>query len=189
MDLNPNNQINLEADSVFKEMIYRLGKRLHIKKGESILKQGDNCNFFFFVENGAFRAFRYVGEDEVTIGFSFKGDIDTCPHSFINGLPSVDIIEALSDSVIYKITAFDFREYIKQHPQLNTISEKLLADYAENLITRLIALKKQTAETNYLTLLQRQTDQVRHIPLQYIASYLGISKERLSRIRKKINLI
>ncbi|WP_203295989.1 cyclic nucleotide-binding domain-containing protein [Luteirhabdus pelagi] len=57
--------------------------------------------------------------------------------------------------------------------------------YIETLVLRSIDFRVETAETRYLKLLTIQPDEVRSIPLQYVASYLGISKERLSRIRKK----
>lgn len=186
MTINPNNKINDNKNSSNEiiNVLKRLGKTIYINKGNYILKEGEIADFVFFVEKGCFRTYRWINNEEVTIGFSFVGDIDTCPFAFINQEKSFDFIEALVDSKIIKVQRKDID--ILQIPELNNLIQQLLSHYIEVLIQRNIELKIKSAEKIYLDLLKRQPEEVSQIPLMYIASYLGISKERLSRIRKKI---
>ena len=123
-------------------MISLLGKRIHLNKGEVILKLGQTCDFFFYVEKGCFRAYRYIDDNEITLGFSFAGDIDTCPFCYVNNNKSLDVIEALSHSIVYKVYKSDLENYIHHKKQLNNITVKLLADYIEVLLVRLMGALK-----------------------------------------------
>jgi CRP/FNR family transcriptional regulator, anaerobic regulatory protein len=186
MYINPNNALIQDpvAASALRILV-NAGKRERVNKGTLILIEGQSCDFIFFVVSGTFRAFRWVGNKEVTIGFTFNGDFDTCPYAFFNNLPSTDIIEALTDSVIIKVKKSDIEYIASEKPDLKDFLTLLLSHYTEVLISRNIEHRILTAEEIYQNLLSRQPDEVAKIPLQYIASYLGISKERLSRIRKK----
>lgn len=186
MYINPNNALIQDPlVSSALQLILSAGKWESVSKGDLILTEGQTCDFLFFVESGAFRAFRWFDDEEVTIGFTFSGDVDTCPYAFLNDLPSLDIIEALSDGVIIRIKKSDIDYLINQKPEFKNFYTLLLSHYVEVLINRSIEHRTLTAEEIYHSLLLRQPDEVSKIPLQYIASYLGISKERLSRIRKK----
>lgn len=186
MTVNPNNI--LQNNSRFLPLlsvIYSIGKRVHIPKGEIIIDEGTPCDFFFLVEQGAFRAYRHVREIEVTLGFSFSGDIDTCPYAYFNHIHSLDTITALIDSTIIRVERCDMDSVIASNPSMNTFVETLLTHYLETVIQRNIELKSCTAEENYVKLLRTQPAIIPLIPLKYMASYLGITQERLSRIRKK----
>lgn len=189
MYINPNNKIhdpnNTNTDLI--DALHKLGKPRIVKKGETILSEGDNVDFVFIVEKGCFRTYRWLEEEEVTIGFSFEGDIDTCPYAFINKTKSSDTIEALVDSKVIKIHPHQIEWLKKENSQMNEFIQALLSQYIEILINRNIDLRTKNADILYSDLLKRQPQEVAKIPLMYIASYLGISKERLSRIRKKLN--
>ncbi len=188
MSINPNNQFaGDELSSFYKtvELLKSLGKKVYCDAGEDILTEGGICNFFFYVESGKFRAFRWINDREVNIGFSFKGDLDTCPYSFINNKPSRDTIQALCKSEVIKIYRNNLDDLIKSYPESEPFVAYMLSGYIETLVNRFIELKAFTAEEIYLKLVREQPVEITGIPLMYLASYLGISKERLSRIRKK----
>ena len=186
LHLNPNNQ--LDADLNIKKMIEQLGTKKSYKKNEYILAEGQKCDFFFFVVAGIFRAYRYVGDKEVTLGFSFSSDIDTCPYSYVNDLPSLDIIHAINNTSVIKVNKADYLDYTSKH-KLPDLTNQLLGSYIEVLTQRLISFRLHTAEKNYMDLLARNPKELNKIPLSYLASYLGVSLERVSRIRKKNALI
>ncbi len=191
MTINPNNNINNSLND-HKELISTiksLGLTLKIAKGKCILTEGEDVNHIFIIEKGCFRTFRWINDEEVTIGFSFEGDIDTCPYAFINQLKSTDCIEALTDSQVIKIHRNELLNLERQKPELNKYIQRLLSHYIEILIQRNIDLRLKSADQLYQELHKRQPDKVYKIPLMYIASYLGISKERLSRIRKNFKPI
>lgn len=190
MTLNPK-YTTTNSDQTYHslfELLRKIGKTSHIAKGSVILQEGNDCSFFFLVEEGVFRAYRWINDTEVTVGFSFMGDIDTCPYSFFHNVPSLDIIEALTDSKVTIVKKKDFDSLLADHPEFQNFIQRLLSNYIEILIQRLIDIKINSAEHNYAVLINRQPNEVQNIPLMYVASYLGISQERLSRIRKKYRI-
>jgi CRP-like cAMP-binding protein len=189
MTINPAYNLgeNTNIFSQLAETLRLIGKSIRIEKGQCILTEGEIVDCVFLVEKGCFRTYRWVENEEVTIGFSFEGDLDTCPFAFINHTKSTDIIESLTDSRVIKIYRFDIEHLQKTKPEMNTFIQFLLSHYIEVLIQRNIDLRTKSADIRYAELLTRQPQEVSKIQLMYIASYLGITKERLSRIRKKIN--
>ena len=141
-----------------------------------------------FVKEGCFRTFREINEREVVVGFTFKGDIECSPLAAIQNLPSKDNIQAITPATVIKVDRNDIFKKNVDQPNLNKFLNYILTSYIEVLTVRIIGLKTYTAEENYKALLTRQQNHLQMIPDKYIASYLGISKERLSRIRKKLKL-
>lgn len=188
MYINPNNHLHSPSDSSIRRIINLLlqqGQEVVIDAGEAIIKQGQPCDFFFIVLSGCFRAYRFINDKEVITGFSFEGDIDTAPHAFITKKHSTEIIEAVTKSKVVKIYRSTMEVLKAQQPEMADFTEIMLASYIEVLIQRYMEFKTYTAEQAYHILHERQPEQVKLIPLKYIASYLGISQERLSRIRNK----
>ncbi len=191
MYLNPNNNFNEGIESHFDaeiQALRKLGVQKKYKKGEYVVIDGEENDFILFVEQGAFRAFREKNDKEVTLGFSFPGDIDCCPIAFVQDLPSKDVIQSLSNSVAIKVAKKDINEIFRNNEKMHNFLSFMLSSYIETLINRLLEFKTNTAEENYKLLIKRQPDYLDLVPDKYIASYLGVSKERLSRIRKKLQL-
>lgn len=188
MYINPHNNFDTLNDKATGKIIGLLmehGTEVQLKAGDPILKEGQLCNFFLIVLTGCFRAYRLVNDREVIVGFSFKGDFDTAPFAFINHSHSTETIEAVTESSAVKVYRSTLESLRGSHPGLQHFTEQMLAHYIEVLVKRHIDFKTYTAEQLYHTLYRRQPEAVKQIPLKYIASYLGISQERLSRIRAK----
>ena len=124
----------------------------------------------------------------MTIGFSFEGDIDCCPISYIQDLPSLDTIESLCPSTILKVYKRDIKTKLPKDLRIEQFTSYMLSAYVETLIGRFLEFKAFNAEECYTRLLKRHSEHLDLVPHMYIAAYLGITKERLSRIRKKIGL-
>lgn len=188
MKINPDNNFYPLSNNIYNDIVtllLRKGKRKKLKPGEAILIEGAPCNFFFYIENGCFRAYRYIEDTEVNIGFSFKGDLDTCPYSFINNLPSRDTIEALTESIVIVIHKSELLSLEKTNTDVQKFINYMLSSYIETLVNRSLEFKALTAEDIYLKMVMRQPREISKVPLKHLASYLGITPERLSRIRKK----
>lgn len=188
MPINPDNKFYPFSKNNYNDIVTLLikqGTRKKIYAGEVILKEGAPCDFFFYVEYGCFRAYRYANETEVNIGFSFKGDLDTCPYSFINDLPGIDIIEAVTSSSVIVIKKSHLTELEKVNPVAKQFVYFMLSSYIETLINRALEYKTLNAEEIYLKMLNQQPQELSKVPLRHLASYIGITPERLSRIRKK----
>lgn len=190
--ISPKHQIDIQT--AFSEKIKSsfasilpFGKQKSISKGAYIVEKDELCTKFFLVQEGIFRTFRESSEIEYTTGFSFKGDFDTSPFSFYYELPSNETIEAITTASILVFEKKDYWQFTKDNEALQNGIYRLLAGYIEVLENRLHENRSMTAEERYLQLIHTQPEEIKRIPLGFIASFLGISKERLSRIRKKMN--
>lgn len=189
--LSPKHQIDIKTafsekiESSFASLL-PYGKQRNISKGTFLIEKDEICTKIFLVQEGIFRTFRESNDTEYTTGFSFKGDFDTSPFSFYYELPATETIEAITDSTVIIIDKKDFWEITKNNASLQNGVYLLLAGYIEILENRLHQNRCMTAETRYLQLLEMQPIEIKKISLGYIASFLGITKERLSRIRKNM---
>lgn len=192
--ISPNHQVDIKTafsaqiQSSFASLM-PYGKPKNIKKGTFIVEENEQCQTFFFVQSGIFRTFRVTQDVEYTTGFSFKGDFDTSPFSFFYQTSATETIESITDAKIIEFERIDLLEASKNDTTLQNGINLLLAGYIEILENRLHQLRSKIAEERYLQLINAQPDDIKKIPLGYIASFLGISKERLSRIRKKLTYL
>ncbi len=191
MKLNLNSANTIKDQNSFKHFLESLqsaGTRVYYKKDEVVFEEGGKADFMLIVEEGILRTWRFVNDREVVLGFTFPGDLDTSPISFIKSIPSKETIDAICNTTCLKISRQAFFEQLKKLQLSEDIFQFILLEYIDLLIQRHMRLKAYTAEENYINLLMEQPKLVNKIPLKDVASFLGISKERLSRIRKKHEL-
>ncbi|WP_333851166.1 Crp/Fnr family transcriptional regulator [Epilithonimonas sp.] len=160
--------------------------RKEYKKKDLILKAGEVENYLSFVEKGAARLFFEKENKELTIRFVFNYQYLTAYDSFTQRTPSRCNVEALTDMVVWQVHYDDLQEFYKIHTVGNLIGRLTIeALYVEKL-NREFSFLSETAEERYLSLLKEQPDLFQKIPLKHIASYMGITPQALSRIRKRI---
>jgi len=156
------------------------------RKKSLILEMGKQENFLSFVEEGIIR-FNIPKEDyDFTFGFVFPGSFASGYDSFLSRQPSVYNIEAVTDCILWQISYDDLRFIYDK----TTIGEKIGRLIAEDLyikkMKRELSLLQDNAQKKYEDLLKQQPHLIQNIPLKYIASYIGIRPQSLSRIRKQI---
>jgi len=160
--------------------------RKEYKKKDIILNKGEVDNYLSFVENGAARLFFMKENKELTIRFVFQNQFLTAYDSFTQRTPSRCDIEALTDMVVWQIHYDDLQEIYRTQAIGNLVGRLTVeALYVEKL-NREFSFLSETAEERYLSLLREQPDLFQKIPLKHIASYMGITPQALSRIRKRI---
>ena len=156
------------------------------KKKDFLLQEGKICNKITFVNNGIMRLFYTVEGVENTIQFFFGDSWYTDYASFITGLPTIENMQALEESEVVQFNKVDLYKLYDSMP----IFEKVGRVFAENAylsISQLNQMKtNEEPEYRYLNLVKTRPELVQQIPQHYIASYLGIKPETLSRIRKRI---
>lgn len=99
--------------------------------------------------------------------------------------PSIENIQFLEDTTLYYISKDDLESFYKSSEEMNTIGRKITEEYCKILEERSFLLQTHNAEQRYHWLLKNQPEALQRISLGHIASYLGISQETLSRIRKR----
>ncbi|MHC0445110.1 Crp/Fnr family transcriptional regulator [Flavobacterium sp. 3-218] len=177
-------QISDEQFEVFSSNFHPIS----LKKKDFLLHKGAICNFEAFVVKGCLRVF-YEDESgsEQILYFAIEDWWATDIDSFMNQVPSILSIEALEDCELLLIKKKDKDNLYECLP----IVEKLFRIMNQKTLVafqrRLISSHGQTADLRYLKFLEKYPSLPQRITQQQIASYLGISHEFLSKIRKRIN--
>jgi CRP-like cAMP-binding protein len=168
-----------KLNSAFSE----LGQQKVALRGQFILKAGEVERNLYFVKSGAIRVFYLTEFDEQIIRFGYKGSLINSLSSFINQKPSEFYIEAIRKTTLQVIS----REKLYQLVNENETSLKQYILLLETLITqqidREIDLLITSPSERLKRVLSRSPNLFQEIPLKYIASYLRMKPETLSRIR------
>lgn len=155
------------------------------EKEEIILQEGKICRHLYFIERGLLRYFIWKDGTDVTKFFTEAPYCFTSQVSFSTEKPANESIQALEKSLVWQITLQQANELLELK-SWNTFVRKLIQEvqfYTEKILQE---IQTETAEQRYVKMLTQEGDFVQRIPLKYLASYLGIAPQSLSRIRKKI---
>lgn len=173
---------NNEWDAVYAEAIYR-----KIEGGESLLKQGDICDFVAFVRSGSFVYSTFLDNgDHFTTDFAFAGDWVSDIYSRLNRSPASLNIIAMGPSEVYVFENDVLEDLYKRIPGLERLGRILIENAFMRMVRQTLNLQISDATERYLDLLQEQSQIIQQVPLYHIANYLGIAPKSLSRIRKNV---
>jgi len=156
-------------------------------KRSYLLEAGKTARHIYFLATGLARFF-FVNEEgqEITSDFYFAPGFITSFTSFVNQTPSKFTIQALMPVEALAINRNDLLDLYEKHPKLERMGRILTEQAYSEAEKHLLRLLNDAPKDRYLWLLEEYPQYVQHIPLQYLASYLGITPESLSRIRKRI---
>lgn len=167
-----------------------LGERVTqrtIRRRQAILQAGFPCKHYSFVVEGCFRMFAVDSKGtEHNIQFAAEADWIADIGSFHSGKPSALFIEALEPSIILQIEQQDLYFLYTNVPKLNRIFKVIIENKYVEIQNRVLQNISSTAQQSYLTFLEQYPKLARRLPNNQIASYLGITPEFLSKIRKEI---
>lgn len=170
----------------------QIEKHINVKvfsKGDYLFQQHEVCKRIFWIKKGICRKFYLHDGKEITTEILFEDNFISSAKSFVLQQPSNEFAQALSEVETWSLTKTKFDVLKSEHPKLQSLDLKFVELYAIWLEERLFQFQTQDATTRYLHLLKKQPHYIQQIPLTYIASYLGVSLETLSRIRSKISMI
>jgi CRP/FNR family transcriptional regulator, anaerobic regulatory protein len=175
-----------------KELIIsRVGRR-SVKRRHSILQAGFPCQHYTFVLEGCFRMYSIDDKgNEHNIQFSAENDRPASRWiadigSFHSGKPSLLFIEAIERSVILQFEKQDLYFLYEQIPKLDRIFKVIIEDKYVELQNRVLQNFSSTAQQRYLSFLEQYQQLALRLPNTQIASYLGITPEFLSKVRKDL---
>jgi CRP-like cAMP-binding protein len=160
-----------------------------LKRREYLLRSGEVCPHMAFVVKGALRLYRTDDEaEEHILRFAIENWWITDAESFRTGLPAVGAIDALEDSLVLLWSKEDWDGLKRDIPAFNALESQLAGRNLDAQVNRLYAAISHSAEERYHAFVQAFPAFYQRIPLHMIASYLGVSRETLSRIRKHTGL-
>lgn len=164
-------------------------KRLFLKefeKGELLIRAGETENFMYFLMEGVTRIFHYSDNIEYTLRFNFPITAFNSYASFINRTPSLINVEAITNVKAFRMSYNDMQSLYERSKNAERMGRRMIEILYVQRELKEILLHSKTAEDNYCELVKSNPVLTDQIPQKYLASYLGITPESLSRIRKKI---
>ena len=180
-----NNSLDLET---LREFCKREGEAVTYRKGDQLEREGDPARWFAFVTEGCFKYVTHgISDDREHITwFSFQGEYVVDYPTFLYGRPSQTTIEAMMPSRVIRVTGQQLELFFDQSKE----TMKLRAIIAEHILfqfrSRYLDLHCTTARERYEMLMQRCPGIVDHLALQDIASFLNVTPQTISKIRKEI---
>jgi CRP-like cAMP-binding protein len=159
-----------------------------IRKRQYLLQEGDVCKFVAFVETGAMRLYR-VNDDgsEHIVAFGLEGSFLTDLYSFLTNEPSTYNIDAIEDSELVLITRPASDELRKISPKYQEFIFQATSEAYIQLERRISSTISLSLEERYKELISTYPDVIQRLPQHMIASYMGLTAETLSRVRKRIS--
>ena len=174
------------SDADWKIFSSKLTRRAFPKKS-IILAQGKIENYLSFIEKGMIRMCIPKEWDGLTFSFEFEGNFFSAYSSFLTQQPSEYQIEAITDTILWSISHADLQEIYSNTTIGNTLGRYASEGLYMKKTKRELSLLTKTAEDRYLDLFKEEPRLLKEIPLKYIASYIGITPQALSRIRNRIS--
>jgi len=160
--------------------------RKEFKKNEIILKEGLQCNVINYVQQGALRAFHVDQDiDENIVMFAINDWWITDMYSFVTGKPAIINIDALEDTIVFQLHRDDLGDLYNSVPKFERFFRIVMQNAYIREQLRVIENLSMKAEDRYNNFLNKYPQFAQRLPLKQIASYLGITPEFLSVLRKR----
>lgn len=174
-------------ESEVSESLVKSFEIITTDRKQLIVKEGETCDYIYLLLDGIARMYYIKDTEEICSLFFFeKNHIFTMPNSFYSRKPGYQFIETLEPSILGRISYDKLQQLYKIHPALNFVGRVITENYFVKSEERLYLLRKRTAEERYMYIIDNYPVLLQKMPLKYIASYLGITLETLSRIRNKV---
>lgn len=179
-------KVRLNADDIETLKPFFVTKK--IRKRQYVLNAGDVCKYITFVEKGMLRSFTIDSEGyEHVVQFAVEGWWISDVGSFVSEKDALYNIEALEDCELLHLSKNSMDELLAKLPIMERFFRILMQNNIVALQRRVIAYMSLSAEEKYLKLMEVAPNIMNRAPQQHIASYLSITPETLSRVRKKIS--
>jgi CRP-like cAMP-binding protein len=159
----------------------------HLKKGEYFIRQGEVCKEVAFVKSGIFRNFiiSNLGE-ESTYCITLPNNSISSYTSYITGDATIENIQAIANSEIFILSKEVLDKAINESNNWMKYMKIVSETEYMKLEKRVFSFVSEKAKQRYISLLEQNPIYIQQIPLQYLASYLGITQRHLSRLRREV---
>lgn len=156
-----------------------------LRKKEQVLREGEISKHKIFVIKGLLRNLSIDNNGtEHILRFADAGSWTADPESFFSGQPSKFIIDALEPAEIAMFSHDSIEHLINTIPALGTYFRKMMTTNLGYIQHRVLTAISATAEEKYTGFMEKYPDLLRRVPLHMVASYLGVSRETLTRVRQ-----
>ena len=167
-------------------IIGNLFHQKNISRNEHLLEAGEVCRRLFFIEKGLVRYYLANNDEEQTNYFNKEGEWVCDYPSFLPQLPAAVSIQALEDTVAWTISYHDLQAFYREVEHGERFGRLGIEQVFISIIRQITSLYTDRPETRYEKFIQAYADIAQRIPQYYIASYVGVKPQSLSRIRKRL---
>ncbi len=157
-----------------------------LNKKDFLLQNGKICNFIGFISEGTIRHFHIKAGSEKTCDISFENSWVTDFQSFTNNTACIMNLQAMEDTTIFLIKKENLFNLYNKCNKYETFGRIMAEQVAQRATEIAMSLSSDKPEERYQNLINKQPDLFQRIPQKYIANFLGVSPESLSRIRNRI---
>lgn len=174
--------LNIDEWKLAKDLF----KEEKISKGEYFVQLDEVCTKIAFISKGLFRMFYNVNGEENTTLFFSENQFVTDYFSFLTQTPSIGPIQAIEDSIVYSVSYKDLQRLyeFKNWERIGRIMSERAFSFSVMEANRFL---HDDFDTRYVTFIKENPDYIQRIPQYMIASYLKMTPETLSRVKKRIN--
>ena len=166
-----------------RELVELSRKTISLKRNEYLTIHGDVDTNVYYVKSGSLKVYVLDGNEEQIIRFGYKDNFIVLLDSFLTGRPTIFNIQAIKKTEIIVISKTEVEEF-KNH-EINKVAWiQLLESLVLQQIDREIDILTNSTEERYKRVLNRSPQLFQEIPNRYIANYLRMSPETLSRLKK-----
>lgn len=155
-------------------------------KNDLIFTEGKISDEIYFVTKGCVRLFYTVDGNDKTAFFYTEGQFICAGESFTFNIPAKENYQAVEQTEIYVFTKSEIERLLKQAPKLEVIARIATENELITCQKVIASFVTKSAEERYLDLIHTQKELFQRVPQQYIASFLGVSPETLSRIKARV---
>ena len=177
---------HLNSYTILKEFFLEKGKRVEYTKKEYFLQQNFPSLIAGWIENGSFR-YTYMNEagNERIVCFSFEKEFVCDYASFIHREPALVSIQAITDCVVYQLTYKELIDFLEMNADTQRLGRNVAESMFKMAYKRMLQAYCDSPEQRYITLMQRCPNLKEEVSLKEIASFIGVTPETVSHIRKK----
>lgn len=156
-----------------------------ISKAQYLLRNGEICHSIYFIKRGLLRGFIKEGGKEITTWFAIENEMAAGISSFLLQVATTENIQAVEDCELLAIDFSDLNKMYQKYPSFNIIGRKITEFHYTSAEKRAYITRLHDAERKYALFLEFYPHLANRVQLTYIASFLGITIETLSRVRAK----
>lgn len=169
----------------YQQLKGKLPETITVSAHTALLRQGEAAQFLFFIQKGALRLWHNDGEKDITMQFFFENELVSAFESLYLGTESLYTIEAIEETVLYRINKKEIFELFDHTAALQKNIFDLICtrfiDYQHYFLSRI----KDSPADRYRELIAQDPRIIARVPQHFIASYLGITAVSLSRIKNR----
>lgn len=168
--------------------LHAISRRELVEKDSFLHRPGRICTSTYFIVQGLVRIYYKKGTKEITDNFSAEGEWITSVYSFMKNVPDNCYIQTLENTHILSISLRLLEQCFSDFPEMERFGRMLISEYFVQQSERILSMQFHSARERYAYYKKNAGDKIHRLPVGMLASYLGMTRETLSRLRadKKI---